>query len=41
MKKAIIVILVVFAVACIWFIVKYGNKPVSEMPAWMFWLFMK
>ena len=28
---------VLIALAC-YALIKYGNKPVSEMPIWMYWL---
>lgn len=34
----VVVVLVLVAVDVI-FLLKYGDKPVSELPAWIWWLF--
>ena len=36
-----LIITIIFAVIVgitIWGLIRYGNKPVSEMPIWLYWL---
>ncbi len=34
----ITIILAVIIGITIWGLIRYGNKPVSEMPIWLYWL---
>lgn len=34
----ITVFLVVIIAITLWGLIRYGNKPVSEMPIWLYWL---
>lgn len=36
----LIIMITLIAIIALWFytVGKYGNKPVSEMPIWLYWL---
>lgn len=36
----LIVICIVIIVARIWITVKYGGKPIDEIPSWVLWFMM-
>ena len=38
MKKAELIILVALIVVAIIVLIVYGNKPMSEVPMWVWWL---
>ena len=33
-----IIIVLAITIGYVWIMVEYGNKPVSEVPAWVLWL---